>query len=98
MNLKGCRAGGTYSPRACRGKLSRWRGHGKSTTIGLACRSCPTWVIRDRVEPGRRFGHVCYALKAEAKSDYRAAMETLPVDFPLLGFKPPSSDGDWLEP
>jgi hypothetical protein len=20
------------------------------------------------------------------------------VDFPLLGFKPPSSDGDWLEP
>jgi hypothetical protein len=19
-------------------------------------------------------------------------------DFPLLGFKPPSSDGDWLEP
>jgi hypothetical protein len=20
------------------------------------------------------------------------------IDFPLLGFKPPSSDGDWLEP
>jgi thioredoxin-like negative regulator of GroEL len=20
------------------------------------------------------------------------------VDFPLLGFKPPSSDGDWLQP
>jgi hypothetical protein len=36
-NLKGCRAGGTYSPGACRGKLSRRRGHCKSTTIGLAC-------------------------------------------------------------
>ena len=71
MNLKGCRAGGTYSPLACRGKLSRRRGHGKSTTIGLACHSCRRWFIRDRVEPGSRFGHVCYALKAEAKSDYR---------------------------
>jgi hypothetical protein len=20
------------------------------------------------------------------------------IDFPLLGFKPPSSDGDWLQP
>jgi len=30
-------------------------------------------VIRDRVEPGSRFGHVCYALKAEAKSTLSAS-------------------------
>jgi hypothetical protein len=35
-------------------------------------RHISTLLIRDRVEPGSRFCHVCYALKAEAKSDYRS--------------------------
>jgi hypothetical protein len=46
MNLKGCRAGGTYSPQACRGIPARWRGHGKSA-IG-ACMSLMSALGQER--------------------------------------------------
>ena len=31
-------------------------------------------------------------------SEYAQRFAENRIDFPLLGFKPPSSDGDWLEP
>ena len=32
MNLKGCRAGGSYSPQACK-ESNRWRGRGSKSTV-----------------------------------------------------------------
>ena len=31
-------------------------------------------------------------------SEYAQRFAEKDIDFPLLGFRPPSSDGDWLEP
>jgi hypothetical protein len=42
--------------------------------------------------------HVSNVLEQNKLCARQSRCEGACVDFPLLGFKPPSSDGDWLQP